>query len=128
VRRPAAIALLLVLLAAACGERSTGSSVDTGIRGVVLAGPQCPVETAESPCPDVPVPDLTVRVSTTAGEMVAEDVTDAEGRFEVSVEPGDYVAQAVVDAGGPTSAKPVDVTVPPDGFAQVTLPVDTGIR
>ena len=127
-RRIAVLALVLPALVLACGDRPPGADVDTGVRGVVLAGPQCPVETTESPCPDVPVPDLTVRVTTPAGTEVAHAVTDAGGRFEVLVEPGDYVVQAVVGGAGPPSAKPQVVTVPGDGFAEITLSVDTGIR
>jgi hypothetical protein len=120
--------LVLPLFALGCGERTPATDVTTGVRGVALAGPQCPVETAESPCPDLPVPDLEVRVTTPGGEVVAGTVTDADGRFEVLVGPGEYVLRAVIGGSGPASAKPVDVTVPADAFAEVTLVVDTGIR
>jgi hypothetical protein len=122
--------LVVVLVAAvsACGG-SDSSPVSSGVRGVVLAGPQCPVESVESPCPDQPVPDVTVRISTPRGEAVAEARTDSRGRFSVSVPAGSYVVDVLLDSpGGPGSAAPVPVTVEASGFVEVTVPVDTGIR
>jgi hypothetical protein len=47
----------------------------------------------------------------------------------VALHPGRYEVQAVVEEGGPgMSAKPVDVTVRSGEFADVKVPVDSGIR
>jgi len=122
-------ALLAALLVGvtACGI-ADDSSGETGVRGVVLAGPQCPVETVESPCPDQPLPDLPVRISTQAGDPVGELTTDEVGRFSLPVPPGRYVVEALLGSAGPGSAEPVAVTVGRAGFADVTVRVDTGIR
>jgi hypothetical protein len=112
---------------ASCGEDVSGTKAETGVRGVVLAGPQCPVEQASSPCPDEPMANVEVR-ATVGGSVVATDRTDAQGRFELALEPGDYVIEAVLPAGGLPSAKPTGVTVPQRDFSQVTVLVDTGIR
>jgi len=127
-RRLLVLALAIAALSlASCGERVSGSKADTGVRGVVLAGPQCPVEQAGSPCPDEPMSYIEVR-ATADGSIVATGRTDDEGRFELLLPPGDYVIEAVLPAGGPPSAKPTNVTVPERGFSQVTVLVDTGIR
>lgn len=126
-RRVLVVPLLLssVWLAAAC--RADPAPVpDSGISGVVLAGPQCPVVTAESPCPDVPWAGV-VRVTGEDGDVV-EVSTDEQGRFEVPLAPAVYRIEAVIEGGGPPSASPQDVAVTADAFVQVTLTVDTGIR
>jgi hypothetical protein len=121
------ISALLILLAA-CGNQTPASTVDSGVRGAVVSGPQCPVETIENPCPDLPVSGIVVSVTAPDGSATTETRTDAEGRFKVAVAPGEYVVQPVVDGGGVTFAKPVQVIVSDGRFVQVTLHVDTGIR
>ena len=98
---------------------------DSGIRGVVLAGPQCPAVTAVSPCPDLPW-DGIVRISS-GGDEVAEVATDAQGEFRLTVEPGTYEVTPIV-ADGIASADAKSVTVVAGRFAEVALGVDTGIR
>jgi len=117
----------VTFLLASCGDDAPGTEVDTGVRGVVLAGPQCPVVQEGSPCPDEPMPDVEVRVLQN-GAVIGSTRTDTEGRFELLLRPGVYVLEAVLEGGGPPSAKPVDATVTQGGFAEVTVLVDTGIR
>lgn len=126
--RAATILSALVILLAGCGTETPVSMVDSGVRGVVVSGPQCPVETIEDPCPDLPVSGIRVSVSTAEGSVTAETRTDAEGRFEVAVAPGKYVVQPVVEGGGVAFSKPVQVIVSDERFVEVTLHVDTGIR
>lgn len=126
-KRSAAIVSALVVLLAACGEQAPVSKPESGIRGVVVSGPQCPVVTVQKPCPDLPVPGIVVRVSAADGSA-RETRTDSAGRFDVAVAPGGYVVRPVVDSGMPTFSKPVGVKVPDQGFVDVALHVDTGIR
>lgn len=125
--RVATILSALVMLAS-CGNQTPSSKVDSGVRGVVVSGPQCPVETIESPCPDLPVSGIVVSVSAPDGSTTAKTRTDAEGRFDAAVAPGEYVVQPVVESGGVAFSKPVQVTVSDGRFVEVTLQVDTGIR
>lgn len=126
-RRVRAISILLLFLLA-CTGRGPSSSGDSGIRGTVLLGPTCPVETLESPCPDRPLADVEIRVLR-GGDVVATVRSDGEGRFAVALDPGRYEVQAVVEEGGPgMSAKPVDVVVTSGVFNDVNVPVDSGIR
>jgi hypothetical protein len=123
--------LLVVLLApavvAAAGcRRGSSSSSGGGIAGTVLAGPQCPVERADSPCPDLPI-QATVVVSDPSGHVVTKVDSTAEGRFSVSVDPGTYTL-TVEGLAGIQSAKPVEVSVSEGRVARVTVLVDTGIR
>lgn len=121
---------ILALVVVACGSEAPAPGAgDQGVRGVVLLGPQCPVVTESSPCPDVPLPGVTIRVLQD-GEPLDETATsDESGRFELRLPPGDYTLEAIVPEGGPGMfAKPVDVTVPASGFVDVVVSVDTGIR
>jgi hypothetical protein len=125
-RRVRAISILLLFLLACAGRGP--SSGDSGIRGTVLLGPTCPVETLESPCPDRPLADVEIRVLR-GSDVVATVRSDGEGRFAVALDPGRYEVQAVVEEGGPgMSAKPVDVVVTNGVFNDVNVPVDSGIR
>ena len=126
-RRMAGLWILLLAFVACtgCGDPSSGEG---GIRGTVLLGPTCPVETQESPCPDRPLANAEVQV-VRGGDVVTTIRSDDDGRFALALDPGHYVVQAVVEPGGPgMSAKPVEVTVTNGEFTEVNVLVDTGIR
>ena len=125
----------VVLLLVACGNESPEAeptaTVDSGVRGLVHLGPQCPVETIDEPCEDEPAADVTVTISEqlpgeayAAGPAVASTTTDAEGRFQLVVGPGDYVVTA--DAG--MSCELMDVRVESGKYTTMDVPCDSGIR
>lgn len=88
----------------------------------------CPVMQEGSPCPDRPLEDVQVR-AIADGKTVAQTTSGSDGRFELALPPGLYTLEAIVDPDGPgMSAKPVDVTVTAGSFADVVVPVDSGIR
>jgi len=119
------LALLIAIASlVACGHGS--AQPGTGIRGVVMLGPQCPVENVNSPCPDRPFQG---QVAATASDGSTTTVaTDADGRFTIDLTAGTYTVAAVTSGGGPPTAVPRTVTVRDGAYAQVTLEVDTGIR
>jgi Carboxypeptidase regulatory-like domain len=126
-RRGSAAILILAVALTACASNRGSSGSSSGVRGTVLAGPQCPVERAGSPCPDAPVADAEVRAMQ-GGDVAGTDRTDADGRFEIALPPGRYEMTVHLGSGAFGSVKPVDVTVSADGFATANLSVDTGIR
>jgi hypothetical protein len=126
VRRAATIVLLAGLLSA-CGSAGGGAPDASGIRGTVVAGPQCPVVTEQSPCPDEPVDGAGIEVYRD-GILVATGTSDDDGRFEIELEPGTYEVHPVPPSDVGMFAKPVNVTVVDGSFAPVDLVVDTGIR
>jgi hypothetical protein len=120
------VAFLLVVALAACGDGAGDGDAASGIRGRALAGPQCPVEMADSPCPDLPWEGTVVATDTSSGATYTAS-TDADGRFELSLAPGIY--EVSIDAGSaPPTAQPQTVTVEEGTVTAVDLFVDTGIR
>lgn len=123
--------LTLSLFLVGCGEAEPGAASDSGVRGSVLLGPQCPVESVDEPCEDQPASRVAVLVSRAlpgeaygAGEPVSRTRTDAEGRFEVALPPGEYVVTA--EAG--MSCEFMDARVREGSWTEVDVPCDTGIR
>jgi len=128
--RPGALAVAAsVLLIAGCGDTPTRAGSPSGaldrIAGTVVAGPTCPVERVESPCPPRPVVAGTVDLLR-AGRVVQSTRTDAGGHFRFAATGGVYDLRAT-NVGGYRSVVERSVLVsartPP-----VALALDTGIR
>jgi hypothetical protein len=118
------VTLVAILLLASCAR--AGTATDSGIEGRVLLGPQCPVVTEASPCPDEPVSAEVVAMRLEDREVFSAQ-SGSDGRFRLGLDPGTYEVQALVTAGA-MFAKPVNVTVPPGEFVEVDVFLDTGIR
>lgn len=118
--------LVLAIVLIACGNGGAAPS-GAGIRGSVSIGPQCPVEQANSPCPDRPFQG---DVRATASDGSATTVsTDERGRFSMNLRPGTYDVVAVTtDGGGPPTAIPQTVVVHEGAYTSITLELDSGIR
>ncbi len=122
-------ALMLVAVAlASCAKAAPAESGDTGIRGEVVIGPTCPVETLNSPCPPAPFP-AKITVSR-GGDIVAEFSTPPDGRFLIPLPPGTYTVEAKpLDENGIARMLPLPpVSVRSSGFTGVTISFDSGIR
>jgi len=121
-RRILATGLMLALIG--CG-RSSSPANPSGIFGTVTAGPTCPVERADSPCPPAPWVGI-VRATDDAGHPT-DTRTDESGTYTLRLEPGSYEVVAVTDGGPPTS-QPITIDVQIGNPIRVDLTVDTGIR
>ncbi len=126
----ASFLIALSVLAFACGEDEDMPPAErSGISGLVMAGPQCPVVQAGSPCPDKPL-QAKIEITNVDGGAVATVESDADGLFKVNVPPGEYyvVAQPVGD--GPFPAPPGEqlATVRTGIITEVSVLYDTGIR
>ena len=103
------------------------TAADTGIRGTVLwgavkPGPSRPGDATEAP----------LRASFTVysdDTKVANFESDRAGQFEVSLPPGTYtiVPDKKTPIPFPESQK-TQVTVPADGYANVTIHLETGMK
>lgn len=124
--------LPLVVVLSACADRPDGGDAGSDglgtINGTVLAGPTCPVETVENPCPDHPVAGVKVQ-ALKDGTVAATTVSDADGGFTMDLAPGTYLVQSVVEPEGPGMySRPAEVIVTEDAIVDVSVLLDTGIR
>jgi hypothetical protein len=111
----------------ACGaDDLLGPEAPQGIEGIVLLGPQCPVESLENPCPDLPYQVL-IRVRKPGGRSVTQLRSGEDGRFRVGLHPGLYVLAP--ESGDPFPvADDLPVEVEEGVYSEVTISFDTGIR
>ena len=130
------LVLGLVLAASVVvGCSEIGIDLDTpppasGIKGTVLLGPTCPVES--SPGANDPVPCVTSYAATLVvlddeGVKVATITTGDDGKFQVDLAPGDYVVTPENGTDTYPIAQPQSVTVD-NGYTEIEVNYDTGIR
>jgi len=117
-----------LLTLSACGQGASGAQGT--ISGDVVAGPMCPVERADTPCPPKAVTNRQVTIATTSGATAATTKTDGNGRFSVNVAPGAYVVQVLAGPGmlGLRQDTPGDVSVTANQTSTIHIELDTGIR
>jgi hypothetical protein len=110
----------------AIGAASGAQRPDSGVRGLVLYGPTCPVQRPGQRCVRPYEASITV-TREPAGTVVAHLRSAADGRFTVRLRAGRYLL-------APHSGKPYPraqsrtVSVHPHRFATVTIRFDSGIR
>lgn len=125
-----AVALTTSVLLIGCGSRadpSPGPRPDQGfVSGVVQAGPTCPVETIESPCPPMLVEGAVVELQQD-GKVVASGHTNAQGEFRLESPVGQVTVTAKATAGLPSEDSQT-VAVEAGKTTAVVLALDTGIR
>lgn len=106
-----------------------GGGGTSGVRGVVTAGPVCPVEQfpPDPNCADKPI---SARVIVTRGSggsgAVASGLAGSDGTFQIAVAPGHYTITAKTQFAMRCDTVPVAVTA--GAFTDVNVPCDTGIR
>jgi hypothetical protein len=103
------------------------SAAETGVRGTVLSGPVKPGPARVGQSDEAPFSATFIVLA--AEREVARFKSDKKGHFEVALPAGDYVI--VPDNSTPIPApqsQAKSVIVPEDGFAEVTLRFDTGMR
>jgi Carboxypeptidase regulatory-like domain len=121
----------LLLTVASCAPGKGSPPTGTGrLRGVVVAGPTCPVVTdpPQSGCGDRPVAGATLVIVDAAGDEVATATTGDDGRFRLDLPAGTYEVQPHPVDGLMGTAPPVTATVVVGQSMQVTVSYDTGIR
>ena len=106
-----------------------GGSGQTGIAGVAVAGPTCPVETVGDPaCAPRQVEGATIVASDEAGAEVATVITGLDGSFFLALPAGSYIVTGAPVDGLMGTPDPTTVTVVDGGVAQIQIGYDTGIR
>lgn len=121
--------LLLFAALFACDSNPGGSeSITSGIEGVVLRGPICPVVQEGEPCPDEPFA-AEFNVLDQDENQLATFQTGDDGMFEIELPAGSYliVPEETAPVINPASQMK-QVTVEEEQVTSVTLLFDTGIR
>ncbi|TMD17742.1 MAG: carboxypeptidase regulatory-like domain-containing protein [Chloroflexi bacterium] len=120
------ISVALALMVAACG--TPAAQPGTGIQGTVQAGPTCPVERINSPCPPRPLA-ATVVVRDGSGAEVTRFHSGADGRFKVDLAPGSYTIVGL-NFGTSLLPRPIpkSVTVTQGTYTSINVEYDSGIR
>lgn len=106
------------------GEGSSSS----GISGIVLLGPQCPVVRQGEECPDEPYATTLVVTSPDGAEVIKTFTSNSEGAFSVAVPPGTYAIRSAAAANVLPYCSLDEVQVTSGAFTDVTVSCDTGIR
>lgn len=103
-----------------------GSSSASGVQGVALVGPSCPVQQAGAPCPDQPWEGVVI-VEDLSGRELTRTATDAGGRFAFTLPPGEYTLVTLTEGILPAPAS-LTVTVVAGQAIYAQLLLDSGIR
>jgi hypothetical protein len=98
----------------------------TGLQGTVSAGPTCPVERVDSPCPPRPL-SAEVDARDPAGRLAAMSRSGSDGRYRLPLPPGQYTLTVASSGSFPRCPTPT-ATVVAGRLATVDISCDTGIR
>ena len=121
---------LTFLAASGCGGFLPPAGFDSGVTGVVLAGPTCPVVNPNSgtDCADQPIVATIIVRDADIGLEVTRFASGTDGTFLVPLFPGRYVLDPQPVSGyiGTPPSQTVDVQA--GQFTDVVIEYDTGIR
>lgn len=105
------------------------SSSNSGVRGMVLLGPTCPVmrNPPDPQCADKPYATEILVYQSGSNTLRTSGTSNTSGAFEFSLSPGTY---RLVAKGGAMLPRCNDtsVTVSPNAYVTTTISCDTGIR
>lgn len=110
----------IVFLAALSSASAHGTVI-----GTVDAGPTCPVERADHPCPPRPL-SVTVQARDPHGRLAGSTRSDAHGRFRLKLSPGVFGLRVLIRAF--PRCPIVAVRIRAGKTARVAVHCDTGIR
>jgi hypothetical protein len=103
------------------------ATATSGISGLVLIGPMCPVMRQDEPCPDHPFA-ATLIIRDSQGRELCAVSSGEDGHFLVGLPPGSYELQPLTGPGGLPFAESQWVAVAPGQYTDITVSYDSGIR
>jgi hypothetical protein len=127
------ILTLIVFGTAACAASGTSppKPLDSGVQGVTMVGPTCPVQQEAAACPDQPLARASLTITREgSATTVATGRSDADGHFRIPLAPGAYILHPANPSGSamPPSAPARPFLVHPHAYTEVTVEFDSGIR
>lgn len=120
---------VVVLILASCDSADGGPSRPPArgvVWGKVTAGPTCPVERVDQPCPPHPVKG-TVRAIGSSGRQAGSVRTTADGSYSLRLSAGRYRLEVVTGSMFP-HCPTVTVRVVAGTRKRADIDCDTGIR
>ena len=121
-------ATLILQFAAGLIDDFDMPSLGSGVRGLVMIGPMCPVLQKGVPCPDLPF-SAKIVVEDEAGVEVARVVSEDDGTFQIELGAGSYIlVPESPNPGAPPTADEQTVEVATDAYTEVLIQYDSGIR
>ena len=105
-------------------------SNNSGVSGIVLLGPTCPVERIppDPTCADKPYSTKLVVTTSDQSRVITEFTSDANGKFSVVLAPGEYAIRNAVTANILPYCGHDKFKVEANTFTNITVSCDTGIR
>ncbi|MDP1718896.1 MAG: hypothetical protein Q8L24_00515 [bacterium] len=125
--------IIIALIAGAAvyyfvGNPAPIKQATAGVRGTVTIGPVCPVQRIP---PDPNCADRAHKadfnITDASGSVVSKVSSGLDGKFEANLSPGKYVITPI-STGVLPRASAQDFIVPEDGFVEITIQFDSGIR
>jgi hypothetical protein len=100
------------------------------VEGTVLAGPTCPVEHVDQPCPDKPIATTLALYNAAQGVFIKTIESAQDGTFSDVLPEGSYHLERYEAPNVPALPRisPVEFTVTGGQTAKVVVHADTGIR
>lgn len=107
-------------------SRAASPTPESGLAGTIWLGPLCPVQRADTPCPDQPF-QATLTILNDQGARVAQVQSDAQGHFRLRLPPGVYTVRPE-PPDAMTRAPEQTVTVAAGQFTPIAITYDSGLR
>jgi hypothetical protein len=100
------------------------------VLGTVMLGPSCPVESypPDPNCADKPYATSLVLTTLDGARVLKQFDSNTDGTFRVEVMPGTYAIRSAASANILPYCQVDNIVVPPNGFAEVVVSCDSGIR
>jgi hypothetical protein len=118
------IGFMIIVLATCSMPEQT--PITSGVEGVVLIGPTCPVVQAGQECSDQPY-QATLTINDRNGKRITQIQTNADGEFTIPLAPGAYQLHPESPNSLPFAVDQ-EFTVQENAFTRLIIIYDSGIR
>ena len=111
-------------------EQTISKTVSSGISGIVLLGPTCPVvkDPPDPECADKPYATNLVITTSDQARVMTEFTSDINGKFNVPLVPGEYAIRSAAAANILPYCSHDVLKVETNRFTDIIVSCDTGIR
>lgn len=111
-------------------EKTTPQTVSSGVTGMVLLGPTCPVvqDPPNPECTDKPYATNLILTTTDQSHIIAKFSSGADGTFSLKIQPGEYAIHSDAAVNMLPYCSHDIFKVEANKFTNITVSCDTGIR